>query len=79
LREGNSPGQNYRFFGKILIRNGIALCKNAHWHFDNGFWTIADDYTVRVAADHFSEDSPHQQPLSDYEGTRIRSPDDPTL
>ena len=40
------------------IRNGIALCKNAHWLFDNGLWTIADDYTVIVALAHFTEDSP---------------------
>ena len=32
------------------IRNGLALCKNAHWLFDNGLWTIADDYTVKVAS-----------------------------
>ena len=36
------------------VRNGIALCKNAHWLFDNGLWTIADDFTVLVARDHFS-------------------------
>ena len=31
------------------VRNGIALSKNAHWLFDEGLWTIADDYTVKVA------------------------------
>jgi putative restriction endonuclease len=40
------------------VRNGIALCKNAHWLFDNGLWTIADDFTVLVARDRFTEDSP---------------------
>jgi len=61
------------------IRNGIALCKNAHWLFDNGLWTIADDYTVRVAVEAFSEDSPDQRPLSDYAGSPIRLPGDPAL
>jgi len=61
------------------IRNGIALCKNAHWLFDNGLWTIADDYTVKVAAGVFSEDSPDQKPLSHYEGRRIRLPSNPAL
>jgi putative restriction endonuclease len=56
------------------VRNGIALCKNAHWLFDEGLWTIADDYTVRVALGHFAEDSPDQRPLSDYHGQRIRLP-----
>jgi putative restriction endonuclease len=23
-------------------RNGLALCKNAHWLFDNGLWTLTD-------------------------------------
>ena len=35
--------------------NGIALSKNAHWLFDNGLWSIQDDYTVLVADRHFSE------------------------
>src|SRR5579872_2946944 len=30
-------------------RNGLALCKNAHWLFDNGLWTLTDDYRVLVA------------------------------
>ena len=59
------------------VRNGIALCKNAHWLFDNGLWTIADDFTVLVAQDHFTEDSPDQKPLGDYHGQRIRLPSDP--
>jgi putative restriction endonuclease len=29
-------------------RNGIALCKNAHWLFDQGFWTLTDDYRILV-------------------------------
>jgi putative restriction endonuclease len=60
-------------------RNGIALCKNAHWLFDNGLWTIADDYTVKVALGCFSEDSPDQRPLSAYHGQSIRMPSDTAL
>ena len=61
------------------IRNGLALCKNAHWLFDNGLWTIADDYTVRVALGSFAEDSPDQKRLSDYHGQMIRLPSNPAL
>ena len=25
-------------------KNGIALCKNAHWMFDQGLWSLDDDY-----------------------------------
>jgi putative restriction endonuclease len=55
-------------------RNGMALCKNAHWLFDNGLWSLDDDYRVLVATDHFHEDAPDQKPLTDYTGQRIRLP-----
>jgi putative restriction endonuclease len=35
--------------------NGIALSKTAHWLFDRGFWSIADDYRVLVRQDRFEE------------------------
>lgn len=55
-------------------RNGMALCKNAHWLFDNGLWSLDDDYRVLVAADRFDEDAPDQRALKDYTGARIRLP-----
>ena len=57
-------------------RNGLALCKNAHWLFDNGLWTLADDYTVMVAVGMFTEQSPDQKALGEYQGKRIRLPAD---
>ncbi|MGC1645713.1 MAG: HNH endonuclease [Candidatus Sulfotelmatobacter sp.] len=36
-------------------RNGLALCKNAHWLFDSGLWTLTDQYNVIVAKGHFDE------------------------
>ena len=56
------------------LRNGLALCKNAHWLFDNGLWTLADDYTVITAVGKFTEDSPDQKPLRDYHGQKISLP-----
>jgi putative restriction endonuclease len=61
------------------IRNGIALCKNAHWLFDEGLWTIADDYTVKVAHGRFAEESPEQTPLVEHNGKRLRLPRDVAL
>jgi putative restriction endonuclease len=58
-------------------RNGLALCKNAHWLFDNGLWTLTDDYVVMVATGRFSENSPDQKPLSAYHGQKIHLPADP--
>lgn len=31
--------------------NGIALCKNAHWLFDNGLWSLSDDYILNTSDD----------------------------
>jgi putative restriction endonuclease len=60
-------------------RNGLALCKNAHWLFDNGLWTLSDDYLVIVAVGRFAEDSRDQKPLLSYHGQRIRLPSDRAL
>ncbi len=56
--------------------NGLALCKNAHWLFDNGLWSLTDDCQVLVAQGRFSEDSPDQKGLADCHGVRIRLPAD---
>jgi putative restriction endonuclease len=37
------------------VQNGIALSKNAHWLFDQGLWTISDDYRIEVASQAFVE------------------------
>lgn len=60
-------------------QNGLALCKNAHWLFDNGLWTIGDDYTVIVAVGRFSEDSPNQMALNAFHGKSLFLPGDRAL
>jgi putative restriction endonuclease len=60
-------------------RNGIALCKNAHWTFDKGLWAISDDYRVIVAIGHFAEDGPRAERLESYQSQRIRLPEDNRL
>ena len=60
-------------------KNGIALCKNAHWMFDQGLWSLDDDYRVLVARDAFDEDSPGQRSLQDFEGTRVSLPSNKNL
>ncbi len=59
--------------------NGLALCKNAHWLFDNGLWSLDDDYRVIVAGNEFDEASPNQKPLDEYQGKRILLPDDQSI
>ena len=58
------------------VRNGLSLCKNAHWLFDVGLWSLDDDYRVIVAASAFDEDSPDQMPLKQMVGRRILLPRD---
>jgi len=61
-------------------RNGIALCKNAHWTFDQGLWTVSDDYRVIVAVGHFAEAGPREGDLlAGYHGNQLRLPKDMSL
>jgi putative restriction endonuclease len=61
-------------------RNGLALCKNAHWLFDNGLWTLDEDYRVVVAKGHFDEgcQDPGIKSLHDFHGSRIHLPAEQT-
>jgi putative restriction endonuclease len=61
------------------VRNGLALCKNAHWLFDNGLWTLSDDYRVRVAHGAFAEAGAEPLRLAVYQGRTILLPDDHAL
>ncbi|MFO0975391.1 MAG: HNH endonuclease [Planctomycetaceae bacterium] len=59
------------------VRNGLSLCKNAHWLFDAGLWSLDDDYCVIVAESAFEEASPQQLPLKQMGGRRISLPRNP--
>ncbi|HXE94812.1 MAG TPA: HNH endonuclease [Dongiaceae bacterium] len=54
--------------------NGIALCKNAHWLFDNGLWSLRDDYTILTADRHFSEAGEAALLLGRMKGKQITLP-----
>jgi putative restriction endonuclease len=36
--------------GNDDIQNGLALCKNAHWMFDEGLWSVQADGRVAAGA-----------------------------
>lgn len=55
------------------IDNGLSLCKNHHWAFDRGWFSINDDYTI-VVTDSLREDSPFCKPMQQFNGDRIRLP-----
>ncbi|OGW47410.1 MAG: hypothetical protein A2078_14625 [Nitrospirae bacterium GWC2_57_9] len=53
------------------VANGIALCRNHHWSFDQGLWTMGTDHRVVVATGRFLENSPHQLSLSEHDARRL--------
>ena len=55
-------------------QNGIALCKNAHWLFDQGLWSLTDDYEVIVACARFDEAGPDAFLLRGSAGKQIELP-----
>ena len=58
-------------------RNGIALCKNAHWMFDEGLWSLDDDYRVLIDSKRFDESGGDELLLAPKAKTRILLPSDP--
>ncbi len=57
--------------GLFLPNNGIALCRDLHWAFDKGFFTLDDDLKVVV---HPKIESEY---LNSFNGKQIRIPDNP--
>jgi len=39
----------HRYFGRDDIWNGLALCHLHHWAFDVGWFTLDDDYKIKVS------------------------------
>jgi len=58
-------------------QNGIALCKNAHWMFDEGLWSLDDEYRILVAPKRFDESGAEPFLLSLKANRRILLPADP--
>jgi putative restriction endonuclease len=61
------------------LGNGLALTKNAHWMFDNGLWTLSDDYKVIVAHGSFAEGGPAYHLLAQFDGQKIELPSEVKL
>jgi putative restriction endonuclease len=62
--------------GSNDIDNGLALSQDSHWSFDEGLWSLTDDYRVMVAIDKYSEEAPEGKLLQQYHGKAIRLPGD---
>ena len=48
------------------VNNGIALCRNHHWAFDQGLWSINSDFEIVVACGAFIEQAINQASLASY-------------
>ena len=57
--------------GTFLPNNGIALCRDLHWAFDKGFFTLNENYEVQVHPKVTSEY------LRSFDGKKIRIPSNP--
>jgi putative restriction endonuclease len=55
------------------IDNGISLCKNHHWAFDQGWFAIDDNYRIIVAND-LEEESPNAKAMKDFQSETILLP-----
>ena len=59
--------------GPDTVRNGLALCRTHHWAFDNGWFTISNDYTIEVRGD---SSTPGYEHIGPYDGEQLLLPDD---
>jgi putative restriction endonuclease len=69
-------GAHIKPFGEFRdsrIKNGISLCKNHHWAFDRGLFTVDDDYKI-VTSKNFDEESPNAQPIKSFHGKILYLP-----
>lgn len=55
------------------ISNGIAFCKNHHWAFDRGWFSLSEQYKILVSED-LEEDSPYSRPIKEFHGEVILLP-----
>jgi putative restriction endonuclease len=55
------------------VHNGISLCKNHHWAFDRGWFTVDEKYRIIVTKD-LEEVSPHAKAIKEFQGEKILLP-----
>lgn len=55
------------------IDNGISFCKNHHWAFDNGLFTIDNDYKI-IVAKNFTEYSPNTKSIQEFDREKLLLP-----
>ncbi|WP_272116574.1 MULTISPECIES: HNH endonuclease [Spirulina] len=78
--QGIVDGAHIRPFSEFhddRIVNGLSLCKNHHWAFDRGWFSIDPDGYRVVVASGLREDSPNGAGLMSFHGGAIVLPNLP--
>ncbi len=82
LRIIRDPNQNivdgahikpFSEFFDSKIDNGLSLCKNHHWAFDLGWFSVDDNYRILVTQD-LDDDSPDTRVMKDFDRELIALP-----
>jgi putative restriction endonuclease len=76
LTQSIVDGAHIKPFAKFYdnqINNGLSLCKNHHWAFDQGLFTIDDNYKIMISQD-FQEISPNAKAIKDFQGISVLLP-----
>jgi putative restriction endonuclease len=55
------------------IDNGLSLCKNHHWAFDLGWFSVDENYRILVAQG-LDDDSPYTRAMKDFDRELIVLP-----
>lgn len=69
-------GAHIKPFSKFYddrIDNGMSLCKNHHWAFDLGWFTIDENYKIKVSPI-IKEESLYTKPMQDFDGEQLYLP-----
>jgi putative restriction endonuclease len=70
-------GAHIKPFAKFFddkIDNGISFCKNHHWAFDQGLFSIGDEYKILISK-RFQEESPFAKSMKEFEDKKLLLPD----
>lgn len=65
--------KTFSLFYDSRVNNGIALCKNHHWAFDRGWFTLDTQYKIVVSQD-LVEESPYAKPMKEFHGEKLLLP-----
>jgi len=76
LNQNIVDGAHIKPFSEFLdskIDNGLSLCKNHHWAFDLGWFSIDDNYRILVAQG-LDDDSPYTRAMKEFDRDLIILP-----